>query len=158
MKKASQKPRSQPIRCAIYARTGTVKQASEDNSITQQVAACKRFAKRKGWIVRKDFVFTDSGKSGLSVNSGLKDLLRIAAVNSKSFDVLLCTAIDRIARDTGLTIRVQMVLRKEGIEIQYAELDDCATLRSKWLRSSGNIDDEKDMRTTPTASVACRLP
>ena len=126
MKKASQKPRSQPIRCAIYARTGTVKQASEDNSITQQVAACKRFAKRKGWIVRKDFVFTDSGKSGLSVNSGLKDLLRIAVVNSKSFDVLLCTAIDRIARDASLAIRVHRALRKRGIEIQYVEIGDCA--------------------------------
>jgi len=129
MKKASHKPPSLPTRCAIYARTATVKQGSEDNSIAQQVAACKRFAKRKGWIVRRDFVFTDSGKSGLSVNSGLNDLLRIAA-NSKSFDVLLCTAIDRIARDTGLTIRVQMALREEGIEIQFAELDDSATLSS----------------------------
>ena len=94
MKKAAHKPRSQPTRCAIYARTATEKQASEDNSIAQQVATCQRFAKRKGWIVREECIFTDSGKSGLRANLGLKNLLRIAAINPKSFDVLLCTGID----------------------------------------------------------------
>ena len=126
MKKASHNPPSQPTRGAIYARTATVKQASEDNSIAQQVAACKRFAKRKGWIVRRDFVFIDSGKSGLSVNSGLKDLLHIAVVSPKTFDVLLCTEIDRIARDASLAIRVHRALRKRGIEIKYVEIGDCA--------------------------------
>ena len=123
-KKASHKPLGQPIRCAIYARTATVKQASEDNSIAGQVCMCQRFAKKKGWIVRKDCIFTDSGKSGLSANSGIKDLLRIAAISPKSFDVLLCTAIDRIARDTGLVIRVHRALKQNGIEIHFAERND----------------------------------
>ena len=124
MKKTAYKPRSQPTRCAIYARTATVKQASKNNSIARQVATCKRFAKRKGWIVREDSIFTDSGKSGLSANLGLKDLLRIAAISPKSFDVLFCTTIDRIARDTGLAIRVHRALKKHGVEIRFAELDD----------------------------------
>jgi len=122
-KKTAHKARSQPERCAIYARTGTVKQASEDNSIAQQVATCKRFAKRKGWIVREDSIFTDSGMSGLRVNSGLKDLLCIAAVNPKSFDVLLCTVIDRIARDTDLAYRIHAALKRCGVEIRFAEPD-----------------------------------
>jgi DNA invertase Pin-like site-specific DNA recombinase len=123
MKKASHKPPSQPTRCAIYARTATVKQASEDNSIAKQVAACKRFAKRKGWIVRNDSIFADSGKSGLSANLGLKTLLRIATTSPKSFDALLCTAIDRIARNTGLVIRIYRALKKRGVEIRFAEDD-----------------------------------
>ena len=94
------KPGSQPLRCAIYARTATVKKPNEDNSITHQVARCKRFAKEKEWTVRDDCIFTDSGQSGLTVNSALKDLMRIAAINPKPFEVLLCTSIDRIARDT----------------------------------------------------------
>lgn len=128
--KTGYKPPSQPTRCAIYARTATVKQANEYNSIAKQLAKCRRFAKRKGWIVREECIFTDSGKSALRANLGLKNLLRIAAINPKSFDVLLCTSIDRIARDTGLAVRVHMALRKEGIEIQYAELDDSATSSS----------------------------
>jgi DNA invertase Pin-like site-specific DNA recombinase len=122
--KTGHRPRSQPTRCAIYARTASVKQASEDNSIAQQLATCKRFAKRKGWIVREGCIFTDSGKSGLRANLGLKDLLRIAAISPKSFDVLLCTAIDRIARDMGLAIRVHRALKNHGVQIRFAELDD----------------------------------
>lgn len=123
-KKTTHKPLSQPTRCAIYARTATVKQASEDNSIAKQVRTCKRFAERKGWIVRAEYIFTDSGKSGLSANLGLKDLLRIAAIGPKSFDALLCTAIDRIARDTGLAIRVHSALKRHGVEIHFAGLGE----------------------------------
>jgi DNA invertase Pin-like site-specific DNA recombinase len=121
-KKTTHKPPSRRSLCAIYARAATVKQASKDNSIAQQVAACKRFAKGNGWIVRKDSVFTDSGKSGLSVNPALKELLRIAAANSKSFDVLLCTTIDRIGRDTGLVMRIHEMLKQHGVEVCFAEL------------------------------------
>jgi DNA invertase Pin-like site-specific DNA recombinase len=118
------KPGSQPLRCAIYARTATVKEPDEANSITQQVGRCTRFAKRKGWFVSDDYIFTDSGKSGLTVNSMLKDLMRIAAVNPKPFDVLLCTSIDRIARDTDLAIRIHVTLKRYGVEIRFAELGD----------------------------------
>ena len=118
------KPGSQPLRCAIYARTATVKKPDEDNSIIQQVERCKRFAKEKDWIVSDDSIFTDSGQSGLKVNSGLKDLMRIAAVNPKPFDVLLCTSIDRIARDTGLVIRIHEGLKAFGVEIHFTEHGD----------------------------------
>jgi DNA invertase Pin-like site-specific DNA recombinase len=118
------KPGSQPLRCAIYARTATVKKPDEDNSITQQVERCKRLAKEKDWIVSDDYIFTDSGQSGLRVNSGLKNLMRIAAVNPKSFDVLLCTSIDRIARDTDLVIRIHKVLKRIGVGIRFTEHGD----------------------------------
>jgi DNA invertase Pin-like site-specific DNA recombinase len=127
-KKTADKRRSQPKHCAIYARTASVKQASEDNSIAQQVAKCKRYAKRKGWIVREDCIFTDSGKSGLTVNSGLKDLLIIAAVKPKMFDVMLCTRTDRIGRDTSVLIRAHETLKQCGVEIRFAELGAAAAL------------------------------
>ena len=121
------KPGSQPLRCAIYARTATVKKPEEDNSITQQVGRCNRFAKEKEWIVSDDSIFADSGQSGLKVNSGLKDLMRIAAVNPKPFDVLLCTSIDRIARDTDLVIRIHEGLKAFGVEIHFTEHSDIPT-------------------------------
>ena len=121
------KPGSQPLRCAIYARTATVKKPEEDNSITQQVGRCKRLAKEKDWIVSDDSIFADSGQSGLKVNSGLKDLMRIAAVNPKPFDVLLCTSIDRIARDTDLVIRIHEGLKAFGVEIHFTEHSDIPT-------------------------------
>ena len=117
-------PGRQPLPCAIYARTATVKVPDEVNSITHQVERCKRFAKEKGWIVSDDYVFTDSGLSGLRVNSGQKDLMRIAAVNPKPFDVLLCTSIDRIARDTDLVIRIHKAFKRFAVEIRFAEVGD----------------------------------
>ena len=115
---------SQPLRCAIYARTATVKKPDEDNSITQQVERCKCFAKEKDWIVSEDYIFTDSGKSGLTVNSGLKDMMRIAAVNPKPFDVMVCTSIDRIARDTDFVIRIHKALKRFGVGIRFTEHGD----------------------------------
>ena len=145
-KKGIQRLASQPSPCAIYARTATVKQAHEDNSIPQQVRACKRYAKRSGWIVRKEFIFTDSGKSGLSANLGLKHLLRIAAVRPKPFDVLLCTAIDRIARDTRLVIRVHTALKEHGVEIRFAEI----RLPQHQTPAS---PDTKGVRPTPSSCI-----
>lgn len=118
------KPGTQPLRCASYTRAATVKKSDEINSITQQVERCKRFAKERDWIVRDGYIFTDSGQSGLRVNSGLKDLMRIAAVNPRPFDVLLCTSIDRITRDADLTIRITTVLKEFGVEIRFAEIGD----------------------------------
>jgi DNA invertase Pin-like site-specific DNA recombinase len=122
-KKPAGRPRSQPIRCAIYARTATVKAPTEDNSISHQVATCKHFARGNGWTVGKNCIFTDSGHSGLTVNSALKDLMRSVAVNPKPFEVLLCTSNDRIARDTSLLIRIHKTLKKYGVEIRFAEPD-----------------------------------
>lgn len=58
------------------------------------------------------------------MNSGLKDLMRVAAINPKPFDVLLCTSTDRIARDTSLSIRIHEALKKYGVEICFAEISD----------------------------------
>jgi DNA invertase Pin-like site-specific DNA recombinase len=118
------KPGSQTFCCAIYALAATVKEPDQVNSISQQVERCKRFAKEKEWIFSDDSTFTDSGKSGLRVNSGLKDLMRIAAVNPKPFNVMLCTSIDRIARDTDLVIRIQKALKRFGVGIRLTEHDD----------------------------------
>jgi DNA invertase Pin-like site-specific DNA recombinase len=101
-----------------------VKESDEANSITHQVERCKRFAKEKEWIVSDEYIFTDSGQSGLRVNSGLKDLMRIAAIHPKPFDILLCTSIDRIARDTDLVIRIHKGLKAFGVEIHFTEHGD----------------------------------
>lgn len=112
-------PCCDPPRCAIYARTATVTKPSERNSLTRQIRRCIRFAKGNGWAVKEDCIFTDSGKSGLKVNSGLQDLLRIAAVKPKPFDVLLCSSGERIARDDDLSIRIHKALKAFGVQIRF---------------------------------------
>jgi DNA invertase Pin-like site-specific DNA recombinase len=119
MKKDAPRSSIQQTCCAIYARGATVKKPDQHNSISRQVAKCKRFAKENGWIVWEDCIFTDSGKSGLKVNSGLKDLIRVAASNPKPFEVLLCTATDRIARDTSIVNRIYETLTKCGVDIRF---------------------------------------
>ena len=133
MKKKSSR---QPICCAIYARTATVKKPREDNSITQQVAKCKRFAKERGWTVGEDCIFIDSGMSGLRVNSGLQNLMRTAALKPKRFGVVLCTSIDRIARDTGVLTLIYGTLKNYGVKIRFAVFGGAALSDTVWLTLS----------------------
>jgi DNA invertase Pin-like site-specific DNA recombinase len=121
MKKDAQTPSIQETRCAIYARSATVKKPDQDNSISRQVAKCKRFAKENGWIVWEDCIFTDSGQSGLKVNSALRALMRLARTDPKRFDVLLCTGIDRIARDPDIVFQIHEVLKERRVEIRFVE-------------------------------------
>ena len=137
-KKPADKPCSQPLRCAIYARTATVKKTSENNSISHQVATCKRFARGRGWTVRRDCIFADSGHSGLTVNSALKDLMRSATIKPKPFEVLLCTSSDRIARDTSLVIRIHKMLKKYGVEIRFVEpAEELVSDLRRWRKDCG---------------------
>jgi DNA invertase Pin-like site-specific DNA recombinase len=50
--------------------------------------------------------------------------MRVAAINPKPFDVLLCTSTDRITRDTSLSIRINEDLKKYGVEIRFAEIGE----------------------------------
>ncbi len=43
-------PSHQPVRCAIYARTGT-QTPNGNNSIEQQIEQCREAARQKGWTV-----------------------------------------------------------------------------------------------------------
>lgn len=121
MKKDAPRPSIQQTCCAIYARSATVKKPDQDNSISRQVAKCKRFARQNGWTVWEDCIFTDSGKSGLKVNSALQDLMRLARIDPKRFDVLLCTGVDRIARDPDLVFQIHETLKELRVEIRFVE-------------------------------------
>jgi DNA invertase Pin-like site-specific DNA recombinase len=121
MRKNTSRRSSQPTRCAIYARSATVKKPNEQNSITRQIAECTRFAKGKNWVIWEDCIFTDSGQSGLKVNSGLKELMRAAEANTKHFDVMLCTGVHRVARDSDLVFRIHKRLKEHGVEMWFAE-------------------------------------
>ena len=137
-KKPADKPYSQPLRCAIYARTATVKKPSENNSISHQVATCNRFARGRGWTVGRDCIFTDSGHSGLTVDSALKELMCSATIKPKPFEVLLCTSSDRIARDTSLLIRIHKMLKKYGVEIRFAEpAEELVCDLGRWRKDCG---------------------
>ena len=121
MQKDAPKSSIQQTCCAIYARSATVKRPDQDNSISRQVAKCKRFARENGWIVWEDCIFTDSGQSGLKINSALRALMRVARNNPKRFDVLLCTGIDRIARQPDLVFQVHEALKERRVEIRFVE-------------------------------------
>ena len=72
------------------------------------------------------------------MNSGLKDLMRIATINPKPFEVLLCTSIDRIARDTDLVIRIHKILKKHGVEIRFAEpAEELVCDLRRWRKDCG---------------------
>lgn len=58
------------------------------------------------------------------MNSGLKDLMRLAADSPKPFDILLCASTDRIARHTDLAVRLHDALRRLSVEIRLAEISD----------------------------------
>lgn len=104
------------IRAAIYARYSSDNQREE--SITAQLRACNEYAKRKGYIVVREF--TDEEYSARTDNRPAFQEM-INAAKADGFDVLICHKIDRFARDRYDDAYYKRILKKAGVTIEYVE-------------------------------------
>jgi DNA invertase Pin-like site-specific DNA recombinase len=97
---------TEPIRCAIYARTASERQLG--NSAEQQIYRCREVARQKGWTVVETHIRADCGKSGTSMDqrTGLHDLMALAATRPRPFDYLMCASTDRLARNLDTAGRI----------------------------------------------------
>jgi DNA invertase Pin-like site-specific DNA recombinase len=110
------------IRCAIYARTATTTSAEIDAGIVEQIDRCREAAKKNGWVVAEDFVRTDHGRSGTSMQerNGLNELIALAATTPRPFDKLICASTNRLARNLTIAGTLIETFTRNGVSLHFA--------------------------------------
>jgi site-specific DNA recombinase len=100
---------------AIYARSAAVQQGS--TSIEDQINRCRRYAALKGWSVVNDYVRSDSGASGTTLNhrDGLNSLIADAKKSPRPFDCLLTDDTSRLGRNLTTVLMVSDTLKQHGV-------------------------------------------
>lgn len=102
------------MRAAVYARYSSENQRPE--SIEDQIAACRRLASQRGFLVLDDHIYADQAQSGARRDrQGLSAL--VAAAQSAQFDVVLVDDLSRLARDNYLMLSVIAELHFEGVRV-----------------------------------------
>src|SRR5688572_30575525 len=106
-------------RAILYARVSKDDRANATSSIESQLADCRRYAEQRGYTIVSE-VFEDPGKhtSGADWLPELDRLVRLAP--SKTFDVIVCREVDRLARNRFKQLATEIELENHGITVEYA--------------------------------------
>jgi site-specific DNA recombinase len=104
------------MRAAIYARTAC--RNHPNPALTLQVEALRAHAARRGMSIVAEF--RDEGYSGLRRDRPGLDSMRDLA-QSHGFDVLLTCDPERLARDSGLQVRMLEELEGFGVRTIFLE-------------------------------------
>jgi site-specific DNA recombinase len=107
--------RARPATAALYARVSTDKQEWEE-TLASQVALLQRTAEARGYEVLPGNVFIDDGVSGTRLDRPALERLRDLAAEG-TFDVVLVTAPDRLARRYAYQVVVVAELPRCGCEV-----------------------------------------
>ncbi|NWJ46407.1 MAG: recombinase family protein [Chloroflexi bacterium] len=107
------------MRIAVYIRVSTQRQA-EAQTIEQQLSCLQTFCQSKEWSWPPAFIFRDDGYSGATLKRPGLDSLRDFAARA-SFDLLLITAPDRLARKYVHQMLLVEELEKLGCQLQFVE-------------------------------------
>lgn len=105
-----------------YARTATVAQAKEPNSIEVQKKLIKEFCKKNN--IKLLGIFTDIGKSGLKINPGLAKLLK--KTKNGGINAVVIKDVSRLTRSATNYFLIKEQLKKAGIEILNISCPDSA--------------------------------
>jgi len=100
-------------RVAIYARTACVIKNS-DNSISEQIATCRKFINRKGWTITH--TYRDEGKSGITLDRPEFQLM-LETAKSGCFDVIVVSRLDRLSRSLEHLVNVEKILNENEVEL-----------------------------------------
>jgi site-specific DNA recombinase len=113
-------------RVVIYARYSSDLQSPK--SIDDQIALCRAYAERQGWIVVT--TFEDAALSGFGIENrpGYQRLLAAALGPSRPFEVIVVEDLSRLTRDMAEALRLYHRLRLKGIELVGVS-DGIATAR-----------------------------
>ena len=101
----------------IYSRVSTDEQAKEGQSIDAQIKLCKVYMEQNGYIVAKDGIFKDEGKSGSNTNRpGLQNLLQRVA-DDRAINAVFVLDTDRLARNTLDHLSIKTILKKHDVRL-----------------------------------------
>jgi len=124
---------AEPVPVAIAARTSTLGLQDPVASVRRQIRACQAWLP-PGWFIAAVYSDVESGatdleqrsrtdswkvltQAGLPRDGGMADLLREAASPSPRFAVVVCEDIERSARDTFNSLKLEKELGRHGIPL-----------------------------------------
>jgi DNA invertase Pin-like site-specific DNA recombinase len=130
--KDSRSSSSGAILCAIYARQAATEQ-SGSSTVADQLDRCRKAAQENGWSVVEDFIRTDVGRSGTSIEgrTGLKELMALAATRPRPFECLLCTSSDRLARNWSNSDEIVNAFTCAGVSLHFVQGGNDTSLDTK---------------------------
>jgi DNA invertase Pin-like site-specific DNA recombinase len=103
------------MRCLLYARVSTDRQAQMDLSIPAQLQLMREHAKRQGWSVVGQYL--DEGESARTANRPeLKRLLHHCQ-QTKGVEIVLVHKLDRLARNVVDYATIKTILKRRGIRL-----------------------------------------
>lgn len=109
-------PATNCVRCAIYARTATIVEAAQSNSIQSQRSAAETFVAGhadNGWALLPER-YDDEGFSGRTIDRpGLRRLLR--DVISGNVDCVVVCSRDRLSRDVNGILEIMLTLKENDV-------------------------------------------
>jgi DNA invertase Pin-like site-specific DNA recombinase len=103
------------MKCLLYARVSTDKQAQKDISIPAQIEAMRKYVKRNGWKVAGHFV--DEGESARTANRPELKKLIDQCKEKKDIDAVIVHKIDRLARNLIDYATIKAILKQKGIRL-----------------------------------------
>jgi site-specific DNA recombinase len=107
------------MRVAIYVRVSTERQA-QALTIEQQLTRLQEYCQAQKWELHPDQIFRDDGYSGTNLNRPGLDRLR-DQVGRRSFDRVLLTAPDRLARNYVHQMLLIEEMEKAGCLVEFID-------------------------------------
>ena len=110
-----------PKRIAVYVRVSTAKQAATNDSLRKQERESRLYSQSQGevggWVVEAVSTYTDTGKSGQSVDRpALQQLM--ADVRSGAINTVITYTMDRISRDIQDFMLLCEFFQEHGVHFQ----------------------------------------
>jgi site-specific DNA recombinase len=102
------------MKCVLYARVSTERQADKELSIPAQLEAMRAYAAARGWSVAREFV--EAGASARTADRpALQEML--AAVRDQPPDFVLVHKVDRLARSVYDHATIRAMLKRHGVRL-----------------------------------------
>ena len=102
---------------AIYARVSSTKQ-KEDHTINSQISVLLAEAARRGWQIPEEWIFSDEGYSGASLDRPGLEAIRDLIYEGQLLHVLVY-APDRLARKYALQALLLEEFARGGAEVEF---------------------------------------
>ncbi len=104
---------------AMYVRVSTQRQA-QTQTIEQQLSLLHEYSQKQGWEWNEEHIFRDDGYSGASLRRPGLDRLR-DQVRNATFDRVLVTAPDRLARNYVHQMLLMEEFERSGCQIDFID-------------------------------------
>jgi site-specific DNA recombinase len=104
---------------AMYVRVSTQRQA-QTQTIEQQLTLLHEYSQKQGWEWNEEHIFRDDGYSGASLRRPGLDRLR-DQVRNATFDRVLVTAPDRLARNYVHQMLLMEEFERSGCQIEFID-------------------------------------